>query len=206
MCGRCGNLRSLPKPLQPNARRLLRSLRTGLLATALLAAPAQPDVQLLQSRADGVRFVVEVDPGLAPNPTAGPAAIAAPGLPRGRGPDHVDLPYLSQLLATPPGARLSVRVESLADTVLYGVYLRAADSLAAVLPADQLQALAHTEPMGILRGIPAHALHVYPWQYDATRHSVRVHTRLLVDVVFNVLLVELLVEVVLGVALSPDLG
>ena len=184
MRGPCGNLRSLRKPLQPNARRLLRFLRTGLLATALLAAPALPDVQLLQSSADGLRLVVEVDPGLTPNPIS-PASIAAAGLPRGSGPDHVDLPYLAHLLAAPPGAKLSVRVESLADTAFYGVHLRAADSLAAVLPAEQLQALAGTEPLGILRGVPAHALHVYPWQYDAANHSLRVHTRLLVEVRFD---------------------
>ncbi len=154
------------------------------MATALLAAPAHADVQLLQSNSDGLRLLVEVDAGLGPITTMGVTAITAVGLPRGSGPGHVELPFIAQLLAAPPGARLSVTVESLADTTFYDVRLPTADSLATEFSAERLQALAHTQPLGLLRGIPAHALHVYPWHYDAASRSLRVHTRLSIDVRF----------------------
>ncbi|MDA0336582.1 MAG: hypothetical protein O2782_15580, partial [bacterium] len=154
------------------------------MATALLAAPACPDVQMLRADSDGLRLLVEVDAGLGPITSMGVTAITAAGRPRGSGPGHVDLPFIARLLAAPPGARLSVTVESLADTTFYDVQLPTADSLATEFSASQLQALAHTQPLGLLRGIPAHALHVYPWQYDAASRSLRVHTRLSVDVRF----------------------
>jgi hypothetical protein len=179
-CG--GNLRSLLKPLQPIVFSLLKSLRTGLLATALLAVPAHPDVQLLQTDAGGLRLLVEVR--ASRHSSAAGWASDAPGLPRMADPDGGQLPYIAQLLAAPPGASLSLTVRSVADTVIFGVSLPEADSATAILPASQLATLAFSEPLGILRGIPAHALHIYPWQYDGDTRSLRVHTRMLVDVRF----------------------
>lgn len=151
--------------------RLPRFLRTGLLATALLATPSWSEVQVVRNDASGVRLVVEVDPR------------ATSGLPHGRAPSGVALPYVAHLLAAPPGASLSVTVRSHDHTVLRGTELPDADSVASELKGDHLRALAHTQYLGRLRGVPAHSLHVYPWQYDGT--DLLIHTKLTVDIRFT---------------------
>ena len=158
------------------------SLLPALLLGALLCAtPSVADVQVLHQDADRLRLLVEVDPGIAD----GGGPVAAPGLPRGVGPGGVDLPYVEQLIAVPPGARvkLAVRVETtrlFADTSL-----PPGDSLATPFPSTAAAEFAQSEPLGILRGVPTRALTIYPWSYDTVSRTVRVHTRLVVDVRFE---------------------
>lgn len=130
-----------------------------------------------------MRLLVEVDVGVSP----GQGRIAAPGLPRGAGPGDVDLPYIAELLAVPPGARVTLSVRPEATSSIPRVTLPPADSLATAFPFQSTASvvLAHSEPLGVLRGVPTHALTIYPWSYDAVSRTVIVHTRLLVDVRFD---------------------
>lgn len=156
-----------------------------VLGAALLGAapPASAAVRAAAARVvrsddAGLRVVVRVDPGIRP----GVQHIAADGLPRGAGPGGVDLPFVAGLVAAPPGATLRVSVRSEAHVDLDGVDLAAAPADAPVLEASP--PLAVTRPLGILRGVPAHGLRVYPWQYDPAARRLRVHTHLVVDVAF----------------------
>ena len=95
------------------------------------------------------------------------------------------MPYVAALVAAPPGARLRLSVVSEAHEDHYGVQPVAADSHAVVLDLRQVEALAHTEPLGRLRGTPAHRLWLFPWQVDGVSGKVRVHRRLVVNVTFH---------------------
>ncbi len=165
------------------AASLCAALRSATLlcATLLHASASTADIQIIHSDAQGLRLLVEVDPGVH----TGSGPIAAAGLPRGAGPGGVDLPFVAELIATPPGVRLSLIVSSESDTTFSDINLPPADSLSTILPEDGLRRLADAQLLGILRGIPGHALHIYPWQFDPTTRSLRVHTRLLVDVRFD---------------------
>ncbi len=157
----------------------------GAVAAAVAGPPSAADpsaagLRLVDSNAGGLRLVLEVEPGIGPEGRR----IAAPGLPRGAGPGGVDLPYVAALVAAPPGARLRLSVVSEAHQDYPGVEPMSADSQAVVLDPRQVAALAHTEPLGRLRGTPAHRLWLFPWQVDPASGKVRVHRRLVVDVAF----------------------
>ena len=161
-------------------------LVAGAVAAAVAVPPSAADpsaagLRLVDSDPGGLRLVLEVEPGIGPDGRR----ISAPGLPRGAGPGGVDLPYAAALVAAPPGARLRLSVVSEAheDFLRRGARC-AADSQAVVLDPRQVAALAHTEPLGRLRGTPAHRLWLFPWQVDPVSGKVRVHRRLVVDVAF----------------------
>ena len=142
--------------------------------------PSGAKLSLVESGPGGLRLVLEVEPGIGP----GGRGIAAPGLPRGAGPGGVELPYAAALVAAPPGARLRLSVVSDAHEDFFGVEPGPADSHAVVLDPRQVRALAHTEPLGRLRGTPAHRLRLFPWQVDPLSGRVRVHRRLAVRIDF----------------------
>ena len=88
--------------------------------------------------------------------------------------DSVQLPFLSRLVAAPPGADIELYVRR-ADYVDISV------GTMDVAPSAQ-RATSH--PLGTLRGVAAHALHLHPYEYDASRRVLRVYTRLRVEVRF----------------------
>ena len=151
------------------------------LGVSWAASPSAAGLRLVESGPEGLRLVLEMEPGIRP----GGRRIAAPGLPRAAGPGGVDLPYVAALVAAPPGARLRLAVESGDHEDFPGVEPAAADSHAAVLDPRQVGALGHTEPLGRLRGVPAHRLWLFPWQVDPVSGRVRVHRRLAVEVTFH---------------------
>lgn len=158
----------------------------GAVAAAIAASPSAADpsaagLRLVDSGAWGLRLVLEVEDGIGP----GGRGLTAPGLPRAVGPGGVGLPYVAALVAAPAGARLRLAVKSEAHEDYSGVEAAAADSHAVVLDPRQVAALAHTEPLGRLRGTPAHRLRLFPWQVDPVTGRIRVHRRLLVDVTFH---------------------
>jgi hypothetical protein len=158
------------------------SLRLELLLAVLACATASAgEVTVLHEDAEGLRLLVEVDAGVTP----GQGRIAARGLPRGAGPGAVDLPYIAELLAVPPGAKVSLSIRSEASSRIGRVTLPPADSLATTLPPGASVDLARSVPLGVLRGVPTQALTIYPWSYDVASGTVTVHTRLLVDVRFD---------------------
>jgi hypothetical protein len=135
----------------------------------LVALPAMAaDVRLLSSTDDGLRLSVSV-----------PAEVPVDPQPAGRAAGGIALPFVARLLAAPPGARLQITVRSDADTLLPAPASTVADSAALPIPTR----LVESEPLGWLRGVPAHSLRLYPWQVDPSG-AVRVHTRLRVDVRF----------------------
>ncbi len=156
------------------------------LAPQAAAAPPGAGLRVVESGAGGLRLVLEVEAGIGPGGAGrGSWPIQAPGLPRGAGPGGVDLPYVAALVAAPPGARLRLSVVSEFHEDFLGVEPAAADSQAVGLDPRQVEALAHTEPLGRLRGTPAHRLWLFPWQVDPLSGRVRVHRRLVVDVTFH---------------------
>lgn len=151
-----------------------------LLCLALSATAAAADLRVLRADERGLRLLVEVDPGVGP----GGHGIAAPGLPRGAGPDGVDLPFIAELVAAPPGARLRLAIRSSSERVVDEVVL-ASSSTAVPLDLAGQADLARTEPAGLLRGVPAHRLQVFPWHYDPVSRRLRVYTRMEIDIAFE---------------------
>ena len=161
-------------------RKRLRLLLAAAGAVLASGTPAAAGLRLVESGPGSIDLVLEVEPGIG----SGGRGIAAPGLPRGAGPGGIDLPYAAALVAAPPGARLRLSVVPEASEDFSGVEPGPADSHAVVLDPRQVPALAHTQPLGRLRGTPAHRLRIFPWQVDPVSGRARVHRRLKVRIDF----------------------
>lgn len=89
--------------------------------------------------------------------------------------DSAQLPFLSRLFGAPPGAQINVRVRQ----AEYEEFERV--EWDGNSPTD----LVSSRPLGLLRGVEAHALVVSPYQYDERRNALRVYTRLRIEIRFT---------------------
>lgn len=141
----------------------------ALILFCALPASAYPKLNVLKSSLSGLLVELELP---SPDPQQDVAALLkTEGLIRV---DSVQLPFLSRLVAVPPGADIELYVHR-ADHVDISV------GTMDVAPASQR---ATSRPLGTLRGVAAHALHLHPYEYDASRRVLRVYTRLRVEVRF----------------------
>ena len=105
------------------------------------------------------------------------------------------LPFFAELLAAPPGAAVSVEVVDSHFIDYEGIdYVIAQGESPPTDQAGQLayqpgllwpQSRATLEYLGILRGVPAHTLRLYPVIYDAQARTLRVYERMTVAVRFD---------------------
>ena len=89
--------------------------------------------------------------------------------------DSAQLPFLSRLFGAPPGAQIDVRVRQ----AEYEEFERV--DWDGNSPTD----LVSSRPLGLLRGVEAHALVVSPYRYDERRNALRVYTRLRIEIRFT---------------------
>ncbi|MEW6749973.1 MAG: C25 family cysteine peptidase [Candidatus Latescibacterota bacterium] len=139
-----------------------------------------------------------------------PLRLHLPGFAHPAEPGQPDLPFLARLVAAPPGSRVHVEVLAAEWSERTGVRVApVADPAAETevpgsgpdpdIPASgahpapprsrhsepgQPVPEAECEPLGILRGVPAHALRLHPFQYDPARRVLRVCTRMRVRLRF----------------------
>lgn len=128
-----------------------------------------PKLNVLKSSANGLLVELHLLPSALGREAQGLADI--PGLVRS---DSTQLPFLSRLIAVPPGAQIELRV-------LDSDYVETNTATLAAMPSP---VRATTRRVGSLRGVEAHALHLYPYEYDATQRTLRSYTRLRVEVLF----------------------
>jgi hypothetical protein len=91
-----------------------------------------------------------------------------------RGETGVALPMVAELLAVPPGARVDIEPQILSTQIIGSVDLPMADESASVDPGVVAQMI----PLGILRGVEAYALQVFPALYDTETRTLRLHDHL----------------------------
>jgi len=104
-----------------------------------------------------------------------------PGLPLLQESDgQPPLPFLARLVAVPPGMHPEVQILEAESVEFTEVDLPAAPFSDAFLPSE----MATTEPLGILRGITTHALRLFPYSYNHARRTLRVYTRLRLELSF----------------------
>lgn len=163
-------------------------------ATTVHADNAAPGarLELVGTHADAVELVLET-----PAPTVertGTGSLAAdrltvPGYAVTGDMGLPPVPYRACLLAAPRGARLELTVRPGEYTEIEDVTLAPVDGedAAAVWDTDEYlpRRLAETRPAGVLRGVPAHALCLYPVRYNSVQHKLRVFHTLHVRVQFT---------------------
>jgi hypothetical protein len=137
---------------------------------------ANPKLNVLKSNASGLLVELHISPPDLRNDAQALAAI--PGLVRL---DSTQLPFLSRLIAAPPGAKIELHVREV-DYVETDMGEVDAMPILSLLPRAPERATSRY--IGSLRGVEAHALHLYPYDYDASRHVLRTYTRLRVEVRF----------------------
>ena len=130
--------------------------------------------QLLIVEATPARLVIDVH-----TPVHQP--VAGPNTPQVRGAGGVALPMVAELLAGPLGAPVQIDVRALSTQTMSGIDLPQAHQATAEHPG----VLAQTAHLGVMRGVDAHALRIYPFSYDAQQHRLTVHERLRVTVRFS---------------------
>lgn len=91
-----------------------------------------------------------------------------------RGKTGVALPMVAELLAVPPGARVEIEPQILSTQIIDVADLPLADESASPDPG----VLAQTIPLGVLRGVEAYALQVFPFAYDTETRRLQVHDHL----------------------------
>jgi len=94
------------------------------------------------------------------------------------------MPFLARIFATPPGITPVVRVLD-AESVEFTDFdlefdLPDAPVSDTYLPSER----AESEYLGVLRGVETHALRLFPHSYNSARNTLRVYTRLLVEIRF----------------------
>ena len=187
------SLSAMSRSLTPIA---LAVLATVLLAVSPGSAGDGEVVRLVSSSADGL--VLDVDLSgvqLRPLQIEGRACveIAGPALEHVAAAGHPDLPVVARLLAVPPGARVRLQIVDEQVEEVDGVYLapapdtsatRTVDAAAYGLAGLQPPAAATIEELGLLRGVRAFALRLYPARYDAASGRLRLTRRLRLQVHF----------------------
>ncbi len=158
-------------PPRRNANRPMPFISALVLTLLLCALPASayPKLNVLKSDANGLLIELESSPPDLLN--GAKAMVEIPGLTRV---DSTQLPFLSRLIAAPPGAEIELHIQS-------SDYVEVAADMLDITPSP-LRATSRF--MGTLRGVEAHALHLHPYDYDASRHMLRIYTRLRVQVRF----------------------
>ena len=172
----------------------------GIVLAIVSGLGAEP-LQLVSSGPDGLKLELALESVLVEERVvdghsfddlvgAGAVRLAQPG--------HPALPYIAELLAAPPGAQVQVEVRGThyrdfadiwfvpapryaADTPDIPVYeVGAGYRENTFFPAQQ----AVVERAGILRGVEAYALRVYPYQYNPVQRILRVYDRMEIRVRF----------------------
>ena len=90
------------------------------------------------------------------------------------------LPFLARIFATPPGITPVVRVLDAESVELTDFDLPNAPASDTYLPSER----AESEYLGVLRGVETHTLRLFPHSYNGARNTLRVYTRLLVEIRF----------------------
>jgi len=171
-------------------------LRTTLF-TLLLVAPslAADPVRVLSAGPDGLVLELRLSPArLVQTRVEGRVFddLAAPGYPRLDQPGRPNLPFVARVLAAPPGARVDLDVRVLHHTDLEEVsFVPAAPTDGPSFESPPAStgdffpgARAAVEPLGRLRGVPAHSLRFYPFRYSPARRVLRVYDHLQIRVRF----------------------
>ena len=172
------------------------------LAAAASRLPAAT-LQVLEEGADGLTLEFALPPPrLEQKVIAGRKFddLVAPGYARLDQPGQPALPFVAEVLAVPPGARVEVEVHPLHYIDVEDIFFVPAPhpaGAASQAPVPQLahahyqqdvfapQKIARSEYMGILRGVSARALRIYPFSYNPARRILRVYDRLRIQVRFR---------------------
>ena len=165
---------------------MVRMSRTALLLACVLSASmlagsagAGP-FEILRSSQDGLELELRLPPPplIESGPDGAFVSFRAPGFARIDEPGNPALPFAAALLAVPDGAVVEVAILESDAVDLGRVWLPAAGygadaSPAAAVPTQAAPFLPDdvvvTEYVGILRGVAAHSLRVYPLSYDGDR-------------------------------------
>ncbi|MDP7447815.1 MAG: hypothetical protein QF689_04435, partial [Candidatus Latescibacteria bacterium] len=148
----------------------------ALLGLGVESAHAASQVKVVEAHEGGL--VIDVFTSL---PLHSDLPITTKNMPHCRGDRGVALSMVAELVAAPPGSVLDVTVESLSTRVWEGLVLPEADASAPAHP----HRLAQTIELGVLRGVDAHALQVFPADYDDRTQTLTLHDRLRVHVRFT---------------------
>jgi hypothetical protein len=154
----------------------LPNTRKSLILLLLLAAwagsvQAASQLQIVEVTEAGL--VIDVHTPVHPPATG-------PGVAQIRGSGGVALPMVAELFASPPGARADIEVRALSTQMIGDVDLPLADEAAAEHPG----VLAQSSRLGVMRGIDAHTLQIFPYAYDPQTRRLTVHEHLRVSVRF----------------------
>ncbi|MEE2872554.1 MAG: hypothetical protein VX893_06525, partial [Candidatus Latescibacterota bacterium] len=90
------------------------------------------------------------------------------------------LPFLARIFATPTGITPVVRVLDAESVELTDFDLPNAPASDTYLPSER----AESEYLGVLRGVETHTLRLFPHSYNGALNTLRVYTRLLVEIRF----------------------
>ena len=174
-------------------------LLIALLLTASSSLGAGP-VRILSSNPDGLILELELEsPHLVQIYRGGRLYhdLAMSGSARLDRAGAPALPFFAELLAVPPGAQVSVEVEAAHYLEWQNIFFVPSPATGqggdriyepalqfygrdAFAPAER----AASEYLGILRGAPAHSLHIYPFSYNAAKRLLRIYNRLQIRVRF----------------------
>ncbi len=166
---------------------MVRMSRTALLllacvlsASMLARSAGAGPFEILRSSQDGLELELRLPPPplIESGPDGAFVSFRAPGYARIDEPGNPALPFAAALLAVPDGAVVEVAILESDAVDLGRVWLPAAGygadaSPAAAVPTQAAPFLPDdvvvTEYVGILRGVAAHSLRVYPLSYDGDR-------------------------------------
>ena len=183
-----------------------KSLSTfGLLALLLTGNPAAaaPDLRLVESGGEGMELELALPvPELAVVELDGRrySELRLPGYAYEDRPGYPALPFVARLVAVPPGARVEVEILEADFVELREVDLPPVPEYAAEDPEQPLYApdaaayagstflpeeRVAVEYTGLLRGVSAHALRLYPFSYNPSAEKLRVYTHLRVRLRFE---------------------
>jgi hypothetical protein len=177
----------------------------GFLAVLLAGGPAiaAPDLRIIEAGAEGIELELALPaPELVAVELDGRdyTELRLPGYACEDRSGYPALPFVARLLAVPPGARVEVEIQEANFIELQEIDLApvpeyeeedperplynpdpAAYAASAFLPEKRVT----VEYAGLLRGVSAHALRLYPFSYDAAGRKLRVYTRLRVRLRFE---------------------
>lgn len=178
--------------------RMLRLLPIVLLmaSSSLEAGP----VRILSSTSDGLTLELELDPPQLVQVSRGGRHYHELSVPGSSSLDRAGepaLPFFAELLAVPPGAQVRLEVEEAHyiewENILF-VPVSASHKGGGPASEPHLQyhgrdafapaERASSEFLGIMRGVPAHSLCIFPFSYNETRRVLRIYQRLQIRVRF----------------------